>query len=274
MTDRDPFRIGAVSFLNTIPLIQGLDEDPDVALFRDLPARLADLLYEGRIEVGLIPVVEFLRGVGGELVPGICIASHGEVQTVKVFSKVPLEEADVIAVDRGSRSSVAMLRVLLAERFDRQPDLMVVEPRPDHLFLHHDTVLVIGDRAEDVKVEAGMHVYDLGRLWHEHTGLPFVYAAWVMSPALAAPDQATRRADLIVRLQAAKTLGLSRLKDLALQQSEARGVDTDAIHHYWANVIGYDLGEPELAGLSRFARLAVEHNLVPARDEQWSLAEA
>lgn len=273
MKDRDPYRIGALSFLNTIPLIQGLDADPDVALTRDLPARLADLLYEGRIEVGLIPVVEFLRGVGGELVPGICIASHGEVQTVKVFSKVPLEQATSIAVDRGSRSSVAMLRVLLAERFQRTPDLMVIEPRPDHLFQHHDTVLVIGDRAEQVKVEPGMHVYDLGQMWHEHTGLPFVYAAWVMSPTLAGPAQAERRTAIIQRLQEAKKLGLSRLLDLALQQSEERGVDTNAIHNYWANVIGYDLGEAELAGLSRFARMAVDHNLCPSRD-QWSLAEA
>ena len=95
-------RIGAVSFLNTVPLIEGLQDAPGIDLQRDLPSRLADLLFEGRIDVGLIPIVEYLRGVGTELAAGVCIASRGPVRTVKVFSRVPLEEAESIAVDRGS----------------------------------------------------------------------------------------------------------------------------------------------------------------------------
>lgn len=261
----NPLRIGAVSFLNTVPLIHGLDGDSRVMLLRDLPARLADLLYEQRIEVGLLPVVEYLRGIGGDLVPGICIASDGPVRTVKVFSKCPIDQAESIAVDRGSRSSVALLRILLAEMYDRHPDLHIVEPRPDQLFLHHDTVLVIGDRAEEVRAEDAAHVYDLGTLWKEFTGLPFVFAAWVMRGELAQDSQAERRQELIRRLTDSKVAGLAALEQLAEAHSMVLRRPAAELHSYWTESIRYDLGEQELAGLSRFAELAAKHNLCSAR---------
>ena len=126
---------------------------------------------------------------------------HGAVRTVKVFSKDPLEQAVEIAVDRGSRSSVALLRVLLGEMYGTEPDLHVCEPRPEALFTHYDTVLVIGDRADEVD-QAGLHVYDLGEMWHELTGLPFVFAAWVMSERMSSED--ARRSELIAVLTEAR----------------------------------------------------------------------
>ena len=260
-----PLRVGAVSFLNSVPLIDGLSGDPGVVLVRDLPARLSDLLYEDRIEVGLIPMVEYLRGIGGDIVPGICIGSNGPVRTVKIFSKIPLEHAQSIAVDRGSRSSVAMLRVLLAEMFDRSPDLHIVEPRPEDLFLHHETVLVIGDRAEQVPLHDDLYVYDLGQLWQDFTGLPFVYAAWVTSPKLSSADQVGRRTHLAQRLQQAKQEGLARRQELAALHAPATGHDVDHILSYWNDAIVYDLGEAELAGLNRFAELCAKYNLCSAR---------
>jgi chorismate dehydratase len=270
---QSPLRIGAVSFLNTVPLIHGLDRDPGVVMMRDLPARLSDLLYEERIEVGLLPVVEYLRGIGGDIVPGICIASHGPVRTVKLFSQCPIEEADDIAVDRGSRSSVALLRVLLAEMYGRQPDLHIVEPRPEELFLHHRSVLVIGDRAEQVRVRDGVHVYDLGQLWHELSGLPFVFAAWVLNSDLTSERHALRRQRAIERLSAAKRAGLSCLSELSHLHAAVHGQRAEQLLDYWQNAIGYDLGEAELAGLRRFAELATKHRLCSARDAL-SVAEA
>jgi chorismate dehydratase len=256
-------RVGAVSFLNTVPLIEGLQDDPEIELQRDLPSRLADLLFENRIDVGLIPIVEYLRGVGSDLVPGICIGSRGPVRTVKVFSKVPLEKAGDIAVDRGSRSSVALLRVLLAERFDHHPDLHVVEPRPDALFAHYDTVLVIGDRAEQVR-DLDLYVYDLGQMWTDLTGLPFVYAAWVLGPALGGVGREERKRTLVQRLQRAKAGGLSALDELAIKESRSRAIPVERILSYWRESIHFDLGSDELAGLQKFAELAARHNLVPS----------
>lgn len=257
-------RIGAISFLNTVPLIEGLHQQHEVLLTHDLPARLADALFDERIDVGLIPVVEYLRGVGGQIVPGICIASHGAAQTVKVFSKVPLEQAEAIAVDRASRTSVALLRVLLAEMHDRHPDLHVTEPRPDQLFAHYDTALVIGDRVWQMP-EQGLHVYDLGVLWRELTGLPFVYAAWVLSSELDAADAGTRRGALVAHLKQAKADGFARLPELAAREAAARGLDARWIQSYWTDALRYDLGEAELAGLARFADLCAKHNLCAGR---------
>ena len=255
-------RIGAVSFLNTVPLIEGLQDRPGVELQRDLPARLADLLFEGRIDVGLIPIVEYLRGVGSEIVPGVCIGSRGAVRTVKVFSRVPLGETRSVAVDRGSRTSVALLRVLLAELHGRHPDMHVVEPRPENLFLHHETVLVIGDRAEEVD-PTGLHVYDLGELWHQLTGLPFVFAAWVLSPQMATPAQEGPRHDLVQLLTEARDRGLENLPALAAREARRRPGTEGELLDYWQNAIHYQLGEAELEGLERFAELTARLNLVP-----------
>jgi chorismate dehydratase len=267
MTDfQRNLRIGAVSFLNTVPLIEGLQDRPGIDLQRDLPSRLADLLFDGRIDVGLIPVVEYLRGVGTELAAGVCIASHGAVRTVKVFSRVPLEEATSVAVDRGSRSSVALLRVLLAELHDRHPDLHVVEPRPENLFHQHSTALVIGDRAEQISTD-GLHVYDLGQMWHDLTGLPFVFAAWVLGPHLAPVELDERRRALIRELGEARDRGLAQLPELAEREAKLRGADAADILDYWTHSIHYRLGDEELEGLRRFADLAADHDLVPRRRE-------
>ena len=255
----NPLRIGAVSFVNTVPLIDGLDQHPRVLLQRDLPARLADLLEEDRIDVGLIPVVEYLRGVGGDLVPGICIGTHGAVRTVKVFSKDPIEQAVEIAVDRGSRTSVALLRVLLGEMHGTEPDLHICEPRPDALFTHYDTALVIGDRADEVDT-TGLHVYDLGEMWRDLTGLPFVFAAWVMSERMSAED--ARRAELIGILTEARDRGFSRLDELAASEARRRRLDPEFFLSYWKESVHYTLGEAELAGLAKFAELATKYDLV------------
>ncbi len=257
----NPLRVGAVSFVNTAPLIDGLDEHPRVLLQRDLPARLADLLAEDRIDVGLIPTVEYLRGVGGELVPGICIAAHGAVRTVKVFSRDPLDQAVEIAVDRGSRSSVALLRVLLGELHGTEPDLHICEPRPEALFTLYETVLVIGVRADEIDT-AGLHVYDLGELWHDLTGLPFVFAAWVLSERMSTDDSRLRRNEMIEILQAARDSGFARLDELAVEEATRRRMDLELVRSYWRDHIHYNLGEAEFAGLQRFAELAAKYDLV------------
>jgi chorismate dehydratase len=258
-------RIGAVSFLNTVPLICGLDERKDVALLREVPSRLADRLYEGQVDVGMIPVIEYLRGVGGDIVPGICIGAKGPVHSVKVFSKIPLQEAESIAVDRGSRSSVALLRILLAEMYGSQPDLHTVSPRAEDPFHEHDTVLIIGDRA--MKVDAReIHEYDLGAMWYELTHLPFVFAVWVLSPAYSRDEARERRALLLDILKAAKARGFANLEQLAAEHSVSSGHDEKELIDYWSHSICYDMAENELAGLRRFAELAREHNLCVGRE--------
>ncbi len=265
MISQPEHRIGAVSFLNTVPLIHGLEGREDLRLLRDLPGKLADRLYEGQIDVGLIPVVEYLRGVGGDIVPGICIGAEGPVRSVKVFSKTPIEDAKTIAVDRGSRSSVALLRILLAELFDHRPDLHTVKPRTEDPFADHDSVLVIGDRAMQIPHE-GLMTYDLSSMWYEMTGLPFVFAAWVLSESYSEPASKPQRSELIELLQAAKADGVEHLHALAREMDGREGLSAVELEQYWRESIRYDMGERELAGLERFASLCRKHRLGSGRE--------
>ena len=257
MSERS-LRVGAVSFLNTVPLIEGLDEEPGIEVTADLPSRIGRALDEGRVDVGLIPAVEYLRGVGGDIVPGICIGAHGAVRTVKIFSQVPLRAVDRVSVDRGSRSSVALMNVLLGELHGIRPRIEEFEPREGALFDRAPTALVIGDRADAID-PAGAQVTDLGALWNEVTGLPFVFAAWVLSPVLEVGPERER---LIVALQRARDRGRRELDVLARREAAARGLDLHRVTSYWREHVHYDLGERELAGLRRFAELALAHGQI------------
>ena len=114
-----PIRVGAVSYLNAKPLYHDLCAyAPEVSLSMDLPSRLADRLAEGAMDVALIPSIEYLRGVdrGYEIIPGFAIAAHGPVRSVKLFSRVPWDRVERLALDAGSRTSQALARIWLDER--------------------------------------------------------------------------------------------------------------------------------------------------------------
>src|SRR5687767_13448828 len=115
-------RTGAVSYLNTKPLVYGLAElAPQHELAFDLPSRLADDLAAGKLDVELIPSIEFFRRQGYQIVSDACIGCRGPVRSVKLFSRVPLAEIGTLALDEGSRTSVALVRILLQERFGLAP---------------------------------------------------------------------------------------------------------------------------------------------------------
>src|SRR5450432_861956 len=119
-------RIGAVTYLNTKPLIHQLEQlAPEADLILELPSRLADQLSAGKLDVALIPIVEVFRGEGYRLLPDMAIASSGPVLSVTVFSKVPWQQIRTLALDEGSRTSAALVQVLLRKRYGR-----TVETRP------------------------------------------------------------------------------------------------------------------------------------------------
>src|SRR6266849_6341664 len=117
-----PIRLGAVSYLNTGPLVYGLDEQPERFQVRfDVPSRCAALLHDNRVDLGLIPSIEFLHRPDYRIVPGVAIASDGPVASVALFSRKPVSEIESIAIDSGSRTAVALLKVLCARWFEIAP---------------------------------------------------------------------------------------------------------------------------------------------------------
>src|SRR5262245_60581558 len=120
-----PLRIGAVNYLNTKPLICDLEKPaPEVELLLDVPSRLADLLAESRLDVALIPVIEYFRSGSYTVVPGISIASRGPVLSVTLFSRVPWPDIRRVALDEGSRTSAALAQVLLRKKYGIRPEVV------------------------------------------------------------------------------------------------------------------------------------------------------
>ena len=250
-------RVGAVNYLNSKPLVEGLTAfAPEIELSFDLPSRLADRMAEGDIDVGLIPVVELFRAGTYSMIPNIAIASRGPVLSVTLFSRVPWAEIRTVALDEGSRTSAALTQVLLQERSGIRPQveqLPIDVPADD---LTTDAVLLIGDKAMRACLPGFEFAYDLGQEWTDWTGLPFVFAVWAVREGvdLGKSEHAFHRA---------KALGLSLAGAIAAREAPKLGLDSGYCRRYLTNIIRYDLGPPELAGLDRYYHHAADLGLAP-----------
>ena len=250
-------RLGAVSYLNTRPLVHGLEQQSARFSLRfDVPARCAELLHANEVDLGLIPSIEY-PGHDYRIVPGVSIASDGPVASVAIFTKVPTEQIQSIALDTSSRTSVALLRVLCARWFDIEPRLVSMAPDLDRMVRDCDAALVIGDNALFVDHAAlGLEKIDLGEEWTGMSGLPFVYAFWAGRPGVVGGDDMTA-------LQAARDRGLAATAAIGRQlfpTSPAKAARADL---YLRENVKYALGEPEIAGLQRFYDLAAEVGVLP-----------
>jgi chorismate dehydratase len=253
-----PLRLGAVSYLNTKPLVYGLDAHPAEFTVRfDVPSKCAALLHEGSVDLGLIPAIEYLRGRNYHIVPDISIASDGPVATVAVFTRKPISQVKTIALDLSSRTSVALTRVLCATQWKISPSFTPAEPNLDAMLAGADAALVIGDPAFEIDpASRGVTKIDLGVEWKAMTGLPFVYAMWVGKAGAASPTQCRL-------LQGARDQGIAHLADIA---REVGGGDTDLERRsleYLRDNLKYGLAASEAAGLRRFFELAAEVGVVP-----------
>ena len=191
-TNSQRIRVGAVRYLNTKPLVFGLAQSaPQIELVYDLPSRLADSLAAGRLDVALIPSIEVFHNPGYTVISDACIACRGPVRSVKLFSRVPLESIRTLALDEGSRTSVALVQILLREQFGIRPELapFPIEASPESI--EADALLMIGDRA--MRSPAGRFVaeWDLGDVWCRWAELPFVFAMWVGMKGAGDGEQVT-----------------------------------------------------------------------------------
>ena len=250
-------RIGAVSYLNTKPLVYGLDAYPDQFDVRfDVPAKCAELLHQGKVDLGLIPAIEYLRG-DYSIVPGVAIASDGDVATVAIFTRKPINQVATLALDLSSRTSVALTRVLCAKRWGIAPKFTPSEPDLEAMLRKADAALVIGDPAFDIDpVKQNVTKIDLGAEWKALTGLPFVYAAWVGRPGAASPAQCRA-------LREARERGVENLPAIARQASGGDPAFEQRALAYLRDNLRFDLGAAEQAGLRKFHELAAEISIVP-----------
>ena len=249
--------IGSVPYLNAVPLTWALHKIGFCgSLLFGTPAQLSSWLEDGKIDAGLIPIAEYLRGVGSGIVAGVALASDGAVRSVLLVSKVPIFQIETIAVDKGSRSSVMLLKLLLAERYGNVPVLFPTEPNLDAMLSVADAALLIGDAALLAQVNPHWQVTDLGQEWKELTGLPFVFAAWVLR-------EGCPESDLANWLIKAKVEGLKNLEAIVAEESQRRNLDRNLVLHYLSECIRYDLTEAHIESIRTFNRLCVKHYLLP-----------
>ncbi|HEX2445507.1 MAG TPA: menaquinone biosynthesis protein [Vicinamibacterales bacterium] len=248
-------KLGAVDYLNARPLVQGLDGRADrFALRFDPPSRCAALLHAGEIDLGMIPSIEYLHGNDYRVVPGVSIASFGDVASVAVFAASPVEKIRRISLDSSSRTSVALLRVLCERHFQIAPEFVTRPPDLPSMLRDADAALLIGDPALFAGPEAnGLTKLDLGAAWRELTGLPFVWAFW------AGRANVLSRAD-VHALQAARDAGVASGDAIAEKYGEGDSARVARGRAYLRNNMKYGLGDAELAGLQRFYELAEGKN--------------
>ncbi len=246
-------RVGSVPYLNAAPLIYGLKDQILLAT----PARLAELLQEDALDAALVSISEVLLTDRYDLLDGVAIASRGAVRSVFLAHRRPLEEVREVFCDTASLTSVNLLRVLLAER-GVKPVFRRLNRYADSA--RHDFVLLIGDAALDFALDSPSHqIWDMGEVWRQETGLPFVYAGW----ALRRGAETTL---LRQQLRDAKTRGLAALEEIVRVRPE---YDEPFRRAYLGGNIRYELGPDEKRGISRFEELLRKHGLGPVHEARY-----
>jgi chorismate dehydratase len=250
-------RIGAVSYLNSRPLVDCLAQfAPEAQVILDYPSRLADGLKAGTLDVSLIPSIEYFCQPGATVVSDACVSCQGRVQSVKLYGRVPVEKIRSLALDEGSRTSVALTRILLQERHGIAPRLERLPLGASAADTSADAVMLIGDRGLLAPEGQFAFVWDLGEEWVRWTGLPFVFAMWV-----ARPNVATDR--LARLLSSARDEGVSRLEAIARDAAPKVGLSQAACLVYLRDHLAFRLGPEQRRGLELFAEYAAKNRLVP-----------
>ena len=235
-------RVGAVSYLNTKPLIYGFEQGmmkDKIELIFDYPANIAAALLNDEIDLGLIPVAIIPEMKNYHIVGNHCIGSEGDVASVCIFSEVPIEQIETLLLDYQSRTSVKLAQILIKEFWKINPILKTAGKDFQLEIKGTTAAVVIGDRALEQR-KISPYVYDLGAAWKAHTGLPFVFAAWVSNKQLDeifinefinVTEFSLQHIDEIVRINPFKSFDLKK---------------------YYTQYLSYNLSDEKREGLKQF----------------------
>ena len=236
-------RVGAVSYLNTKPLLYGIKRHGlinKIELVEDYPSIIAKHLISGKIDVGLVPVAAIPYLTEAHIVTDFCIGCEGPVASVCIFSEVPMQEIETVYLDYQSRTSVSLAKVLLREFWKK--DVVFVDAKGEeyrHEIMGTTAGVVIGDRALQQRL-VSKFIYDLGEAWIKHTGLPFVFAAWVANKEL--PE------DFVLEFNEANALGFQHLEEI-IEETPYPAFD---LEFYYKHSISYKLTEDKKRGMELF----------------------
>jgi chorismate dehydratase len=279
-------RISVVEYLNTAPLVWSFAEGPlrgKYELSTALPSECAEALRRGDVEVAIIPSIEYQRIDGVIAIPGTAIAAKGEVRSILVVAKKPIEMAKRIALDTSSRSSAALVRLLAREYWKIAPEYIDASPDPPEMLRRADAALVIGDPALRIalkmdalsgKAPSGeeccqgdpdempvpgfetIFVYDIAFQWSEMTRKPCVLAIWAGRPDALTPE-------VVADFEQSKRYGLERLAEIAEAAAIKLDLPPRALERYLTENIHFDLTPDYVEGLELYFEKAAAAGLIP-----------
>jgi chorismate dehydratase len=279
-------RVSVVEFLNTAPLVWGFTEGPLAGKY-DLsftsPSQCAETLKRGDVDVAIIPAIEYQRIDDVVALPGMAVAAKGEVRSLLVVAKKPIERAKCIALDTSSRATVALVRMLAPGYWNISPEYVDAAPNPSEMLQEADAALIIGDPALRIaikmdtlsgKVPSGeqccqgdpdempvpgfdtLFVYDVAQQWREMTGKPSVLAIWAGRRDAITPE-------VVADFQASKEYGVGRAREIAEAASVKLDLPIHELERYLTENIDFNLDEENLAGLQLYFEKAAELGLIP-----------
>ena len=234
--------MGAVSYLNTKPLIYGFEKGmmkEEVELVMDYPANIASMLLKDEIDIGLVPVAILPALKEYYLISDYCIACDGEVASVCLLSEVPVNEIQTVLLDYQSKTSVALLKILLKEHWNIKPKMVEAQKGYELSISGTTAGLVIGDRALEQRNKS-KYCYDLGQAWKELTGLPFVFAVWVSNKSM---DK-----QFIEKFNMTNDLGITHIEEV-IKLSNFLSFD---LKLYYTKYIKYIIDNKKQNGLNEF----------------------
>lgn len=249
-------RIGCVPYLNAKPLLYWFNAEEgkgSAEVVLAAPTELAKLLSDDKVDVALASSFYALDKLGLFVADAVGISSQGAVESVRMFSKVPFQQIESLALDVSSLTSNHLAQILLAEKYGCAPTLETMAPDINAMLQSADACLLIGDAGLEANSN-GLHVLDLGAAWNQMTGLPFVWALWIGKSNLT-----SRLADT---LRAARDFGVTHVEDVAMQESQRLGIAYQRCLRYLAEVIDFELSETHWAGFSEYARLCKKHGFL------------
>lgn len=260
-------RIGEISYLNCAPLFTALRRnfhDSDYQFVSGHPSNLNAKLRSGEIDICPSSSIEYARNPDSYLIlPDLSISSKGPVMSVLLFSKLPIELLNgvSIALTGESETSVALLKILLSTRYSFNNSYYQAESSEQNFSCGHDALLLIGDRAlKEAMSDCKGYVYDLGELWYEFTGLPFVFALWLLRrDALRSYPAAVHL--IHERLLCSKQIATANFQQIAATLELNDWTNTAFLIKYW-NIICYDLTKSHVEGLQLFYHYAALCGLI------------
>ncbi len=250
------YTVGSVPYLNAKPLVrmfEDLGEASPVEVVYDVPSKLPGLLADRKVQAIMVSSIEALRAPAARVAGGVCIGSRREVLSVRLFSKIPPDQIQRLALDQSSMTSNALAQIILKERYGATPRCTPCPPDLQLMLLDHDACVLIGDNGMREQ-GSGLQILDLGLEWFLLKGLPFVWAVWLGDAGLDS--------SLAGHLVEAERYGQANMDKVIADAPGPTGIAPDLCRRYFREIMHYGMGEAELAALREFGQSAVRLGLL------------